>query len=122
MYLRYQLFNDSDMHLFSHWIISALSVGIAATIVPHTTITIAGAFISAVVLGGLNIFIKPILFILTLPVTLITLGLFSIVINALLVWFASVLVPGFSVSGFVGAILFAIVLSLVNWVFEAWEK
>jgi putative membrane protein len=109
------------MKLFLHWLISAVAIGIAAYIVPGTEVTVLGAFITAVVLGILNLFIRPILIVLTLPITILTLGLFSLVINALLVMLASAIVPGFAVAGFGSAFLFAIVLMLVNWVFNAWK-
>lgn len=110
------------MKLFFHWLIAALSIGIAAYIVPSVSVTLTGALIGAVVLGALNLFIRPILLILTLPITIVTLGLFSLVINALLVMLASYLVPGFMVGGFWTALLFALVLSIVNWVFHSWNR
>lgn len=110
------------MKLFFQWIISALAIGIAAYLVPGTDVTVLGALIAAVVLGALNLLIRPLLLILTLPITILTLGLFSLVINALLVMLASVLVPGFVVIGFLNALLFAIVLAVVNWLFNAWSK
>lgn len=110
------------MKLFSHWFIAALSIGIAAYVVPGVTITFMGAVIAAVVLGALNLFIRPILLVLTLPVTVVTLGLFSLVINALLVLLAALVVPGFSVVGFWTALLFAFVLAIVNWVFHVWSR
>ncbi|MGH7175718.1 MAG: phage holin family protein, partial [Minisyncoccia bacterium] len=107
---------------FLHWIISAIAIGVAAYIVPGSSVTIAGALIAAVVIGILNLLIKPIIFLLTLPLTLLTLGLFSLVINALLVWLASAIVPGFVIAGFWSALLFAIVLTLINWVFHFWSE
>lgn len=109
------------MKLFFHWFIAALSISIAAYIVPGVTVTLMGAFIAAVVLGALNLFIRPILVLLTLPITILTLGLFSLVINALLVMLAALFVPGFTVAGFWTALLFAFVLSIVNWVFHFWN-
>lgn len=110
------------MKIFFHWFISALAIGIAAYLVPGVVVTVPGALIAAVVLGALNLFIRPILVILTLPITIITLGLFSFVINALLVMLASLVVPGFAVAGFWTALLFALVLSIVNWVFNMWGR
>ena len=110
------------MKLFFHWFVAALAIGIAAYIVPGVTITFIGAIIAAVVLGALNLLIRPILFILTLPITILTLGLFSLVINALLVMLATLLVPGFAVAGFWTALLFALVLSIINWVFHLWSR
>jgi putative membrane protein len=110
------------MKLFFHWIIATLAIFIAAHIVPGVTITLVGALIAAVVLGALNLFIKPILVVLTLPINLLTLGLFTLVINALLVMLASALVPGFAVGGFWTALLFALVLAVINWVFHFWSR
>lgn len=101
----------------SHWIFSTLSILIAAYLIPGVTTTLLGAVIFAVVLGVINVFIKPVLKILTLPITIITLGLFSLVINALLVLGAAQLVPNFYVSGFWSAFFFSIIVSLINALF-----
>ncbi|VAW31749.1 hypothetical protein MNBD_CPR01-268, partial [hydrothermal vent metagenome] len=71
----------------------------------------------AVVLGFINLFIKPIVSILTFPITILTLGLFSLVINALLIILSATLVPGFFVSGFLAAFIFALVLAFINTIF-----
>src|SRR4051812_46069539 len=110
------------MKLFLHWLISAVAIIIAAYLVPGTLVTIPGALVAAIVLGILNLFIKPLLLILTLPINILTLGLFTLVINAVLVLLASAVVPGFSVAGFWSALLFAIVTMLVNWVFITWSR
>ncbi len=112
----------SRMKLFSHWLVAALAIGVAAYIVPGVTITLTGAFIAAIVLGALNLFIRPALLLLALPITILTLGLFSLVINALLIMLAAALVPGFSVAGFWTALLFGLVLSVINWVFHLWSR
>jgi len=72
------------------------------------------AIVLSLVLAVLNFFLKPILIILTLPITILTLGLFLFVINALIVYFASDLVPGFQVNGFGWALLFSLLLSLLT--------
>jgi putative membrane protein len=100
-----------------HWIISTLAILIAAYLIPGVTTTILAAIIFAVVLGIINTFIKPIIKILTLPITIITLGLFSLVVNALLILLAANFVPDFSVDGFWSALLFSIVVSLINALF-----
>lgn len=105
------------MKTIMQWIISALAIGVAAYLLPGVDVTPVGALVLAVVLAIINIFIKPVLFILTLPVTIVTLGLFSLVVNALLVWGAAAIVPGFAVAGFWSAFFFAIILALVNVVF-----
>jgi putative membrane protein len=110
------------MKLILHWIIAAVAIGIAAYILPGVTVTLTGALILAVVLGALNLFIRPLLVVLTLPINILTLGLFTIVINAFLVWVAAMIVPGFVVTTFWWALLFAVVLALVNWVFHVWSR
>ncbi len=97
-----------------HFIVSVVAILVASYIVPNTEVTLVGAIILAIVLGVLNLFVKPILTILTLPITILTLGLFSLVINAGLVLLADAIVPDFSVGGFWIAVLFSVVLSLVN--------
>lgn len=105
------------MKNIEHWILSAAAVGITAYLLPGVEITLIGALVLVVVLALINTFIKPIIFIFTLPINILTIGLFSLVINAVLVMFAAYVVPGFTVSGFVSALLFAIILSLINIVF-----
>lgn len=96
------------------WLVSALLIGLAAMLVPGIDVNVGGALLAALVLGLLNLFIKPIIVLLTLPINIITLGLFSLVINGALVLLAGMIVPGFSVLNFGWAIVFAIVLSLLN--------
>lgn len=72
----------------------------------------------AVVLGVINAFIRPIIFLLTLPINILTLGLFSFVIMGALVYLVSLIVPGFVIDNFWWAIAFAIVISLINWFFN----
>jgi len=74
------------------------------------------ALVTAFLLGIVNAIIRPILVLLTLPLTLVTLGLFLLVINGLMLWLVSVLVRGFHVSGFWGAVLGSILISIVSWV------
>lgn len=109
------------MKILFHWFIATVAILIAAYVVPGVTVTYIGALIAAVVLGALNLFIRPIILVLTLPITVLTLGLFSLVVNALLVMLASYLVPGFLVAGFWPAFFFALALAVINWVFHLWS-
>jgi putative membrane protein len=98
-----------------NWILSALAVWIVSRVVPGIYVSgLAAALIAALVIGFINATIGLLLKILTFPLTLLTLGLFWFVINALMLEFASALVPGFQVRGFFAAFVGAIVLSLVN--------
>jgi putative membrane protein len=101
----------------THWIVSVAAILVASYLIPGVTTTLVGALVLAVVLAIINLFIKPVLLLLTLPITILTLGLFSLVINALLIMLAAAVVPGFAVAGFWSALLFAIVLALINTAF-----
>ncbi len=99
-----------------NWLVSALAVAIVSYLLPG--VSVEGAFaalVTALVLGLANAFIRPILLLLTLPLTLLTLGLFALVINAFMVMLTAAVVPGFVVAGFWWALLFSLVLTLVNW-------
>ncbi len=103
------------VHPLVHWLIATLAIMVAAWLIPGVAITsVFAAFVAALVLGGINMFIRPVIIILTLPLNIFTLGLFTLVINALLVQLASAIVHGFVVAGFAPALLFSIVLWLVN--------
>ena len=105
------------MKIIIHWILSALAIIVTAYILPKEAIFVQSFFVAlvvAVVLGFFNVIIKPILVILTLPAQILTLGLFTFVINAGLVMLTSKIVSGFYVKSFWWALLFSLVLSLVG--------
>ena len=104
------------MGFFVSWLVSALAIAITAYLLPGVRLSgFLAALITAVVLGLVNAVIKPLLLLLTLPLNIVTLGLFTLVINAVLIMLTSAIVPGFSVSGFWQALLFSLVLVLVNY-------
>ncbi len=104
------------MHLLLRWAISAASVYAAAYIVPGVRVANAWtAFVAALVIGLVNALVRPILLLLTLPINILTLGLFTLVINALMFWLASSVVKGFDVVDFKAAFLGALVYWLVSW-------
>ena len=105
------------MSLIINWVIAAVVIMVSAYLLPGVMVEgIVAALVLAVVLGAINAFVKPLLVILTLPVTIITLGLFIFVIDAALILLAAEVVPGFSVDSFWWALIFAIVMSIVGWV------
>jgi len=111
------------MKTLINWVVSALAILITAYLLPGVTLDgFVAALIVAVVLGAINAFVRPILVVLTLPITIMTLGLFVLVINALLVLLASSIVPGFAVASFWWALAFGIVLAIVSAVLESFEK
>ena len=98
----------------------AVAAYFAARLVPGIAIDDAKtAVLVALVLALLNAFLKPILVLLTIPITIITLGLFLIVINILIIFLAARIVPGFTVDGWLAALLFSLVLALVNYLLDA---
>jgi putative membrane protein len=97
------------------WLILTAAILAAAYLVNGIVVTgFWAAFFAAAILGILNIFFKPLLIILTLPVNILTLGLFTVVINAVLLKMASALIPGFEVHGFWTAVFGAVIISVVN--------
>lgn len=111
------------MRIIFNWFIRALAIAISAYLLPGVGVdNLMTALILAVVLAAINTFIKPVIIFFTLPLTILTLGLFTLVINALLIMLAGAFVPGFDVDGFVAAFLFAIVLSIVSAVLQMFSK
>jgi putative membrane protein len=107
------------MSFLSRLVVSALAVIVTSLILPgvHIDTAITGILVAAV-LALLNALIKPLLIILTIPITIVTLGLFLLVINAGIILLVSKIVPGFYVEGFWTALFFSIILSLVTSVFN----
>jgi putative membrane protein len=103
------------MNFLIRLLVSALAAMLTAYLLPGVRIdNFITALILALVLAILNLLVKPVLIILTLPVTIVTLGLFLLVINAIIILFASGLVSGFGVDGFWWALLFSIVMTIIN--------
>jgi len=107
------------MSFFLKVLISSIAVVISAYLLPGVHVKdFITALVVAFVLGLLNMLLKPILVILTIPVTILSLGLFLLVINAFIVQLAAYFVKGFLVDGFWWALLFSIILSIVTWILE----
>ena len=103
------------LNFFVTWVISAISLGVTAHIVPGFTISSwHSAAIGVVVMALVNAIIKPIITIFTLPLTILTLGLFLLVVNAISISLVAYFTPGFSISSFWAALFGSIVLSLVS--------
>jgi putative membrane protein len=98
-------------------VITAIGLWLATVWVPGVHVASVGWLLGAgLLLGVVNAVVRPIAFILTLPITIVTLGLFLLVLNALMVWLVASLLPGFHVDGFKSAFLTAIIVWLVGWV------
>ena len=103
------------MNFLIRLLVTALAAMLSAYVLPGVTIKdFTTALVLALVLAILNLLVKPILIILTLPATIITLGLFLLVINAIIILLASNLVRGFKVDGFWWALIFSLVLTVVS--------
>ena len=102
------------------WLINAFALIAVAYLMPGVTVaSFTTALVAALILGLINAVVRPVLVLLTLPVTLITLGLFIFVLNGLLFWFAGSYIQGFVVDGFWSGVLGAIVFSLISWLLSA---
>lgn len=108
------------MKLLIGWLLNALALLAVAYFVPGIHVSsFMSALIAAAVIGLANILIKPILLILTLPVTILTLGLFIFVINGLMFWLAGYFLQGFDVKTITAGIIGAIVYSIISWILSA---
>ena len=114
------------LRILVQWGLNAVALIVVAWLLSGIQVTWGAAIIAALVIGVLNAVVGPILKILTFPITIVTLGLFLLVINAFLFWIASAVVPGFSVNGFwavvFGSILYSIFTTIIARVVEGREK
>jgi putative membrane protein len=104
------------MHILLRWLIMTVSILISAYLIPG--VRVSGFFAAlwvALFLGIINTLVKPFLIIITLPINILTLGLFTFVINAVLILLASAVIRGFDVNGFWIAVLYSVVLSIINY-------
>jgi putative membrane protein len=108
------------LSLIARWIINAAALLLVAYLYPGVTVaSFWAAMLAALVLGLVNALIRPLLILLTLPVTLLTLGLFLFVINALMFWLVAEIVEGFQVTGFwaalIGSVLYSLITLVTSW-------
>lgn len=103
------------MYVILRWIAFALVIMFTAWVIPGITVeNFWAALIVALVLGVINAFIKPVLQLITLPINVLTLGIFGLVLNALMLMFAGWLSPGFEVDGFLSAFIGSVIISLLS--------
>ena len=103
------------MSLLIRWIVNTVALFIVVQVVPNFSFQSWGSLaVAALILGLLNAVVKPILFLLTLPITFVTLGLFVIVLNAIMLELTDWLVPGFEINGFLWAMVGALLLSVIS--------
>lgn len=110
-------------HFLVHWLMVAIALGATAYLLPGVHVSSWPALaVAALVLGLVNAVIRPLLVILTLPITVVTLGLFYFVVNGLAFGFAAYLVPGFEVRSFLWAILGALLMGVLSWFIGGFGK
>lgn len=108
------------LRLLIVWLINAVALIAVAYLMPSISVSSFGAaLVAALVLGLVNAVVRPVLVLLTLPVTILTLGLFIFVLNGLLFWMVGSWLEGFNVGGFWAGVFGAIVFSLVSWLLSA---
>jgi putative membrane protein len=99
-----------------HWLVLAVAIWVTARVVPGVAVTSwTGLAVAALVLGAVNAIVRPILLILTFPITVLTLGLFYLVVNGIAFGIAAALVPGFEIATWTAAILGALLTSVLSW-------
>ncbi len=107
----------------THWITIAFALFVCTWVLPGVHLdSLPALLVAALVLGFVNAVVRPILFVLTLPITVFTLGLFYLIVNGLAFWLATALVPGFRVDSLGWAILGALVVSIVSWFIGAFGR
>ncbi|HSR89180.1 MAG TPA: phage holin family protein [Candidatus Udaeobacter sp.] len=108
--------NYNPIRILARWLVSATVLMVAAYLIPGIRFAnFYAALVAVLVLGLINALIRPLIIILTLPINLFTLGLFTLVINAFMFWLASSVVKGFFVTGFLSAFWGALAVWLINW-------
>ncbi|MCD6262176.1 MAG: phage holin family protein [Deltaproteobacteria bacterium] len=105
------------MYFLIKWLVLTMAVMIASYLVEGIHVSgFFSAFFTAAVLGMLNVFFRPVLLILTLPLNILSFGLFTFVINAIMLMMASGIIPGFQIQGFWSAVVGSFIISAVNWI------
>ena len=105
------------MKILIHWLVLALAVLAVPYVIDGIQVEgVLTAIIVAAILGFINTIIKPVIGILTLPINILTLGIFSLALNAVFFWFVAGFIDGFDVSGFTAAFWGALIVSAINWI------
>jgi len=111
------------MRFVVHWLVTALALWVTAAVLPGVGFSsVTSLAVGAIVLGLVNALVRPVLTILTLPITILTLGLFYLVVNGIAFALAAALVPGFEVAGFGWAVLGALLVGVISWFAGAFDK
>lgn len=98
------------------WLLNIAGIILTAYVVKGFDVTVMGAIFGSLVLGVVNAVIRPVIILLTLPINVLTLGLFTLVINGLMLWLTSAVVKGFDLTSFGAAVISALVLSVISFI------
>ncbi len=111
------------MELLAAVLFNAVAL-LATTVVPGITFTgsLVTLLLAGVIFGVFNAVVRPVAIVLSIPVIILTLGIFYFILNGILLWLASLLIPGYTVTGIVSGILGSLVIAVVNWVLGAFAK
>lgn len=103
--------------LLTRWLVITVAILLASAILPGLHVqSLTTAVLAAAILGVINAFLRPVLLILTLPLTILTLGVFAFILNALMLLLVAYFVPGFEIDGFFWALLGSLIISIVSWI------
>lgn len=109
--------------IVTRWLVITVAILLASMMVSGIRVeSLKTAVVAAAILGIINVFLRPVLLILTLPLTILTLGVFAFVLNALMLLLVAYFVPGFEVDGFFSAFLGALIISVVSWIANRFIK
>jgi len=109
--------------IVTRWLVITVAILLASMMVSGIRVeSLTTAVVAAAILGIINVFLRPVLLILTLPLTILTLGVFAFVLNALMLLLVAYFVPGFEVDGFFSAFLGALIISIVSWIANRFIK
>ncbi len=118
--MSFQRYGDKGIFmifLLTRWLVITVAILLASTVLPGIRVdSLTTAIVAAAILGILNAFLRPVLLILTLPLTIVTLGIFAFVLNALLLLLVDYFVAGLEIDGFFWAFLGALIISVVSWI------
>lgn len=104
------------------WVLNVAGIIFTAYIVQGFNVTLGGAIVGSVILGLINAAIRPVIFLLTLPINFLTLGLFTLIINGLMLWLVSSVVRGFEIQNFGAAFIAALIIMVINSVVSSLVK
>ncbi|MDD4169611.1 MAG: phage holin family protein [Desulfotomaculaceae bacterium] len=104
------------------WILNIIAIIFTAYLISGFEVTVTGAIFGSIILGIINAIIRPVVLLLTLPINIVTLGLFTLVVNGLMLWLAGSVIKGFDVHGFGTAIIAALLLSLFSFIISFFVK